>query len=71
MLGINNYHVISNFDNYGIQHIDCFLKLIDEETLLVAQPPEDHELFEICENIVNTELSNLEIPTAIPILLSA
>jgi agmatine/peptidylarginine deiminase len=59
LLGINNYHIISNFDNYGIQHIDCFLKVIDEETLLVAQPPEDHELFEIYENIVKNELSSL------------
>ncbi|MEQ8303016.1 MAG: agmatine deiminase family protein [Cyclobacteriaceae bacterium] len=59
LLGINNYHVTSNFDHYGIQHIDCLLKLIDEETLLVGQPPEDHDLFQVYENIVNNELSQL------------
>jgi agmatine deiminase len=64
--GIKNYHVVSNYDNLGIQHIDCFLKLIDEETMLVAQPPEDHVLFENYENIVNNELSKLRNPYGKP-----
>jgi agmatine/peptidylarginine deiminase len=58
-LGFSNYHVISNFEEYGIQHIDCFLKVIDEETLLVSQAPEDHEHYEIYERIVADELSQL------------
>lgn len=58
--GLTSYHVISNFDKIGIQHIDCFLKLIDEETILVAEPPEDHELYNVYENIVKNELSNLK-----------
>lgn len=60
ILGYNNYHVISNFEKWGIQHIDCFLKIIDEETLLVAQPPEDHELYTVYENIVTNELSKIK-----------
>lgn len=59
LLGYENYHVISNFEKYGIQHIDCLLKLVDEETLLVAQPPIDHELYSIYEDIVNNELTKL------------
>ena len=59
LLGFTKYNIVSNFDKIGIQHIDCLLKLVDEETLLVAQPPEDHELFNIYENIVNNELSKL------------
>ncbi|WP_462248898.1 agmatine deiminase family protein [Ekhidna sp.] len=66
LLGYKNYHVISNFEEYGIQHIDCFLKVIDEQTLLVAQPPEDHELFEIYEEIVTNELSTLKNPYGRP-----
>lgn len=60
LLGFQRYHIISNFENYGIQHIDCFLKLIDEETLLVAEPPSDHKLYNIYEDIVDKELSTLK-----------
>ncbi len=60
LLGITQYHIISNFEKYGIQHIDCFMKLLDEETLLVAEPPSDHELHDIYENIVTDELSRLK-----------
>ena len=52
--------MISNFESYGIQHIDCFLKILDEETLLVAQPPSDHELYDVYQNIVDNELSKLK-----------
>ncbi|EAR01932.1 agmatine deiminase family protein [Maribacter sp. HTCC2170] len=62
LLGYNNYHVTSNFESDGIQHIDCFLKIIDEQTLLVAQPPLDHELHDVYENIVDNELSKLKNP---------
>lgn len=60
LLGLTNYHVISNFDQRGIQHIDCFLKVIDEETLLVAQPPADHHLYPIYESIVANELAGVK-----------
>lgn len=60
ILGLSTYHIISNFDKMGIQHIDCLLKLIDEETILVSEPPEDHELYRIYDNIVKNELSNLK-----------
>lgn len=62
LLGFKRYHLISNFEEYGIQHIDCFFKLIDEETLLVAEPPRDHMLFDIYNEIVDKELSNLKTP---------
>jgi agmatine deiminase len=57
--GYKNYHILSNFEKSGIQHLDCFMKIIDEEKILVAQPPADHELFSLYENIVNNELKNL------------
>ncbi len=58
--GINNFHIISNFEKEGIQHIDCFMTLLDEERMLVAEPPADHELYGIYENIVQNELSKLK-----------
>lgn len=59
-LGINQYHILSNFSKRDIQHIDCFMKLLDEERILVAEPPGDHELHQVFENIVNNELSKLK-----------
>jgi len=59
LLGISAYHVISNFEKRGIQHIDCFLKVLDEERILVMEPPADHELYPVYEDIVQNELSKL------------
>jgi agmatine/peptidylarginine deiminase len=57
-LGISRYVLIPNFEIFGIQHIDCFLKLLDEETILVARPPRGHSHYERSEAIVQ-ELSSL------------
>jgi agmatine/peptidylarginine deiminase len=57
-LGISRYVIIPNFEIFGIQHIDCFLKLLDEERILVARPPEGHSHYERSETIVR-ELSSL------------
>lgn len=60
LLGFGQYNVISNFEKMGIQHIDCFMKLLDEERILVAEPPTDHELYPIYENIIENELRKLK-----------
>ncbi len=60
LLGIDHYNFISNFEEHGIQHIDCFMKMLDEDRLLVIRPPSDHPSFPIYENIVNNELSKLK-----------
>lgn len=62
LLGFQRYNIISNFEDEGIQHIDCLLKLIDEETILVAEPPNNHKLYDIYNDIVNQELSVLKTP---------
>lgn len=66
LLGFENYHTLSNFEFFGIQHIDCLMKVIDEETILVAEPPKDHELYQIYEDIVQNELATLLTPYAKP-----
>ena len=66
LMGFKNYHIISNFEKHGIQHIDCFLKLLDEETMLVAEPPSDHELFDVYNKIISEELSQLKTPYGRP-----
>lgn len=60
MLGIENYHFISNFEADGIQHIDCFMKMLDEERLFVMRPPIGHPLYTVYEDIVTKELPKLK-----------
>jgi agmatine/peptidylarginine deiminase len=45
-LGIRDYRVLDNTENWGIQHIDCWFKPLDEETLLVKLPPVTHEEYD-------------------------
>lgn len=59
LLGIEHHHIISNFDQMGIQHIDCYMKLLDEERILVMRPPADHPAYEQYEGIIKYELSNI------------
>jgi agmatine/peptidylarginine deiminase len=58
-LGVTQFHVLPNFEKYGfegtglgIQHIDCLLKLLDEERILVRRVPKDHPDFEHVESAV-------------------
>ena len=64
-LGISRYIVLPNFEWFGIQHIDCLLKPLDEETLLVKRVPADHPDYGPIEEIVAT-LSSLKNPHGRP-----
>ncbi len=52
--GIDTYRVLNNTENNGIQHIDCWFKLLDEETLLVKRAPPWHEEYARIEANVAT-----------------
>ncbi|NBB18474.1 hypothetical protein GVN20_03815 [Runella sp. CRIBMP] len=60
LAGFGTYHILPNFEKRGIQHLDCLMKLLDEERILVAEPPTDHELYAVYENIVENELKKLK-----------
>ncbi|MEE9230090.1 MAG: agmatine deiminase family protein [Acidobacteriota bacterium] len=60
-LGISNYVIVPNFEWFGIQHIDCLMKPLDEETLLVKRVPEGHPDHQPIEEIV-AYLSSLQNP---------
>lgn len=60
-LGISNYVIVPNFEWFGIQHIDCLLKPLDEETILVKRVPEGHPDHGTIEEIV-TYLATLTNP---------
>ncbi len=42
-LGVRSYVLLYGTEDHGIQHIDCWAKLLDEETILVKQVPSWHE----------------------------
>jgi agmatine/peptidylarginine deiminase len=65
LLGIDTFHVIPNFEDYGIQHIDCLLKFVSEDTVLIARPPESSHLFERYEKIVAI-VSKLKTNSGLP-----
>ncbi len=52
-LGITTYHFLPNPDLYGLQHIDCWAKLLDEETILVKQLPQGHPEYACIEELVD------------------
>ncbi len=60
LLGIKKYDIISNFEPRGIQHIDCYLKVLDENRLFVVRPPDDHAERSVYDSIVDHELSKLK-----------
>lgn len=55
--GMTNYAVFSDYEDYSLQHVDCFLKILDDRRLLVQRPPADHPLYERYERIVNEEIA--------------
>lgn len=58
-LGLDRYTVVPNFEPFGMHHIDCLVKLLDERRMLVARPPADHELSEPYERMVTEHLARL------------
>jgi agmatine/peptidylarginine deiminase len=51
-LGVRQFHFVPNFERLGIQHLDCLLKLLDEERILVKRAPPDHPAFRHIERAV-------------------
>jgi agmatine/peptidylarginine deiminase len=64
-LGITSHVIIPNFEWFGIQHIDCLLKPLNEETLLVKRVPARHPDHEAIEAIVR-RLASLTDPRGRP-----
>jgi len=50
-LGISNYIIVDNPEMYGIQHIDCYAKYLNEETILVKQVDEWNPEYQCCEDL--------------------
>jgi agmatine/peptidylarginine deiminase len=50
-LGISDYFITENAEEYGIQHIDCVAKMLDEQTILVKQVPSWHPEYDRIETV--------------------
>ena len=61
-LGVTDLVVLENTEPIGIQHIDCWLKVIDPETLLVKAAPVGHPEYAPIERNVAT-LGQLTTPS--------
>ncbi len=57
-IGATPYRIVTNPDLYGLQHIDCWAKLLDEETILVKSLPLWHPESPCIEAVVE-ELEQL------------
>ncbi len=53
-LGIADYIVLPDISSSGIHHIDCWMKLLNEETILVKQVAPNHEHYDALEANVAT-----------------
>jgi agmatine deiminase len=58
LMGLSNYNILIDPEINGIQHIDCFAKLLNEETILVKEVPEWHPEYACAEHLA-WELSQL------------
>lgn len=50
-MGLFNYMIVENPETYGIQHIDCYAKFLDEETVLVKSVAEGHPEYHCIEGL--------------------
>ncbi len=50
-LGLESYFITVNPEDFGIQHIDCVAKLLDEETILLKQVEPSHPEYVRIETI--------------------
>ena len=53
-LGITDYVVLPDISPSGIHHIDCWMKLLDEETILVKEVSPSHPHYDELESNVAT-----------------
>jgi len=52
-LGISDYHFLDDPETNGIQHIDCYAKILDEETIMVKEVYSGHPEYDCIERLVD------------------
>ncbi len=59
VLGLADFRFTIDPEVHGIQHIDCYAKLLDEETVLVKAVPSWHPEHACCEEVAATFAASL------------
>lgn len=49
--GMTQYTIVPNFETFSLQHVDCMMKMLDEERILVARPPVGHPHRDLYDHI--------------------
>ncbi len=60
-LGLHRFIILPNYEQLGVHHIDCLMKLLDEERILVIRPPADHPQHEYAEKAVRVLASHQSV----------
>lgn len=58
LTGMTNYTVLSDYEHFSLNHIDCLAKPLDDRRILVLRYPKDHPQYQLVEDIVETELAS-------------
>ena len=56
---MNTYAVTDQYEDFGIQHVDCIMKVVDEDTFLIAEPPKDHSYYNRIESIIDNTIKKI------------
>ncbi|MBN1340085.1 MAG: agmatine deiminase family protein [Bacteroidales bacterium] len=57
-LGINRYLIVDNPEIFGIQHIDCYARFLDEETVMVKEVFVWHPEYDCVEELAHTFMND-------------
>lgn len=58
LTGMTNYTVLSDYEHFSLNHVDCLAKPLDDRRILVLRYPEDHPQHQLVEDIVEKELAS-------------
>lgn len=56
--GMTNYNVLSDYEMFSLNHVDCLAKPLDDRRILVLRYPEDHPHHQLVEDIVEKEIGS-------------
>lgn len=59
LMGLDDYRFVIEPEGHGIQHIDCYAKLLDEETVLVKEVPAWHAEAACCDAVADAFATSL------------
>lgn len=56
LTGMSNYTVLSDYEEFSLNHVDCLLKIVSDHRLIVGRPNYDDALAAVYDDIVENEI---------------